>query len=453
MKIKQKLTIQFTFLVSMISMLIFIGIYLIYQSYVTNRFFTRLRSKAITTAEILINVKEINANLLKQINESNRDKLHMEKIIVLDSLNNELYRSSDLLGFVLTNNMIEQARSENEVDFLENEYKIIALKYKRGILVFAGAIDLYGTDTLRNLRQVMIGLFILLVLLVGFAGWFFAGKALQPISEVIKEVNSIYPQNLDKRLNVYNESDEIGALTITFNQLLNRTEEAFKQQRFFISNVSHELKNPLTKIISQLDVILLKDRTTDEYKETIKSVLEDVQNLTKLSKTLLELSKITEENQSFLFDNIRIDELIWESRELLIQSHPSYVINVLFGENIINESQLNISGNEYLIKIAILNLLENGCKFSDDSKVEVMLNSVKDNLILIFSNRSNNISNQEKNLIFQPFYRSQKDSKKEGYGVGLSLVERIIRLHRGTVELLTNEQKIVSFQVKIPLVK
>lgn len=453
MKIKQKLTIQFTFLVSMISMFIFIGIYFIYQSYVSNRFFTRLRSKAITTAEILTNVKQINADLLKQINESNRDKLHMEKIIVLDSLNTELYRSNDLLGFVLTNNMIEQARSENEVDFLENEYKIIAIKYRKGILVFAGAIDLYGNDTLRNLRQVMMGLFILLVLLVGFAGWFFAGKALQPISEVIKEVNSIYPQNLNKRLNVYNESDEIGALTITFNQLLNRTEEAFKQQRFFISNVSHELKNPLTKIISQLDVILLKNRTTEEYKETIKSVLEDVQNLSKLSKTLLELSKITEENQSFLFNDVRIDEIIWESRELLIQSHPYYIINVIFGENILNESQLNVSGNEYLIKIAILNLMENGCKFSDDSKVEVTLNSFENNLLLNFTNRSNSISNQEKNLIFQPFYRSQKDSKKEGYGVGLSLVDRIIRLHRGSVELASAENEMASFLIKIPLIK
>lgn len=453
MKIKQKLTIQFTFLVSMISMLIFIGIYFIYQSYVVNRFFTRLRSKAITTAEILTNVKQINADLLKQINESNRDKLHMEKIVVLDSLNNELYRSSDLLGFVLTNNMIEQARSENEVDFLENEYKIISIKYKKGILVFAGAIDLYGNDTLKNLRQVMIGLFILLVLLVGFAGWFFAGKALQPISEVIEEVNSIYPQNLDKRLNVYNESDEIGALTITFNQLLNRTEEAFKQQRFFISNVSHELKNPLTKIISQLDVILLKNRTIEEYKETIKSVLEDVQNLSKLSKTLLELSKITEENQSFLFYDVRIDEIIWESRELLIQSHPNYVINVIFGENILNETHLNVSGNEYLIKIAILNLMENGCKFSDDSKVDVTLNSFDNNLLLNFTNRSNSISNQEKNLIFQPFYRSQKDSKKEGYGVGLSLVDRIIRLHRGSVELVSVENEMASFLIKIPLIK
>ena len=97
MKIRQKLTIQFVLLVSAISLAAFVGIYYIYQSYVSNRFFTRLRSKAITTAELLSENSEIDAALLRKINESNRDLLYKENIIVFDTLNHIVYRSEDLL--------------------------------------------------------------------------------------------------------------------------------------------------------------------------------------------------------------------------------------------------------------------------------------------------------------------------------------------------------------------
>lgn len=456
MKIRQKLTIQFVLLVSTIALAAFIGIYYIYQSYVSHRFVTRLRSKAISTAELLSKNPQIDTTLLRKINESNRDLLYKENIIVFDSLKKEIYRSKDTLEFKVRNEMFRPKPMNGEIEFTENDFEIIVISYTTPqvkLLVMAGAIDLFGNDTLKNLRQVMLVLYFILVFAVGITGWFFAGKALQPISEVISQVNGIYPQDLDKRLKVTNEEDEIGVLTITFNQLLNRTEEAFKQQRFFISNVSHELKNPLSKIISQLEVVLLKDREMGEYKKTISSVLEDIQNLSKLSQTLLELSRLTEENHSFLFSNLRVDELLWETRDLIKKNNPDYTILVSFEDITDVEEQFFILGNPYLLKVALFNLLENGCKFSPNRTINVKIEFVKDNIIMNFTNLSQGISESDSKMIFQPFFRSNNTATVKGYGIGLSLVEKIAKLHGGGVLLTSNTAEKTTFSLFIPILK
>lgn len=454
MKIRQKLTIQFVLLVSTIALAAFVGIYYIYQSYVSNRFFTRLRSKAITTAELLSENSEIDASLLRKINESNRDLLFKENIIVFDSLNQEVYRSKDLLEFGITKEML--VRNGTDKEFQENDFGIIIINYsssKKKLLIVAAAVDLFGNDTLSNLRQVMLVLYFILVFAVGVTGWFFAGRALQPISDVISQVNDIYPQDFDKRLKVTNEDDEIGILTITFNQLLNRTEEAFKQQRFFISNVSHELKNPLSKIISQIEVVLLKDREIVDYKKTLSSVLEDIQNLSKLSQTLLELSRLTEDNHSFLFSSLRLDELLWETKDFLKKNNPEYSVAVSF-ENITDvEEEFSVLGNPYLLKIALFNLLENGCKFSSNQATNVKIRLEQNNIIINFTNISQGISDSESVLIFQPFYRSNNTATIKGYGIGLSLVEKIAKLHGGSIKLVSNKAECTSFSLSLPILK
>lgn len=452
MKIRQKLTIQFVLLVSAIALVAFMGIYYIYQSYVSHRFFTRLRSKAITTAELLSEKSQIDASLLRKINESNRDLLYKENIIVFDNLNHEIYRSKDSLEFEIRKEMLVQNGSENE--YKDKDFEIIIVNYvasKRELLIVAGAVDLFGNDTLSNLRQVMLLLYFILVFAVGIIGWFFAGRALQPISDVINQVNGIYPQDFDKRLKVTNEEDEIGILTITFNQLLNRTEEAFKQQRFFISNVSHELKNPLSKIISQLEVVLLKDRQISDYKKTLNSVLEDIQNLSKLSHTLLELSRLTEENHSFLFSSLRLDELLWETKDLLKRNAPEYFVSVGFDNINDAETEFSVLGNPYLLRIALFNLLENGCKFSSNQTTNVKIKLMQNNIVIEFTNISQGISESDSLMIFQPFFRSNNTATVKGYGIGLSLVEKIAKLHGGNIKLTSNKAENTTFSLSIPL--
>ncbi|MFC0184137.1 Signal transduction histidine kinase [Pseudarcicella hirudinis] len=453
MSIRTKLTIQFTLLVSAILVFSFLGIYFFANSFVENRFYNRLKFKAITAADLLMKVDEVDSKLLKVIANTNKDALYKENISIYNYKNEKIYKSSDSVVFHIDRALINKVRLEKELHFTQGEHRILGLYYVNEynrLVVFAGAIDFYGGALTEDLKQILIGLFFFMVFGVAILGWLFAERALQPISKVISEVKSIYPQNLSRRLSVVNENDEIGSLTTTFNQLLDRTETAFKQQRFFISNVSHELRNPLTRIIAQLEVNLLKERELSDYQRTMKSILSDAKELSQLSNTLLELSKVSGQQDAFLFSNVRIDETIWEARDHLLKIQPNYKIEVDFENELENEKQLCVLGNSYLLKVVITNLMENGCKFSDDNTVKIWLYFEKTKLRISFNNKGKEIDSEDIPHLFQPFFRSENNTETKGYGVGLSLVEKITKLHKGTIELGSSQAENISFVFTIP---
>ncbi|MDR6195056.1 HAMP domain-containing sensor histidine kinase [Siphonobacter sp. SORGH_AS_0500] len=451
MQIRTRLTIQFTLLVSVIVLLAFTAIYYFRKYNLEEQFYYRLRQKALSTVELLVNQNEVNSETLKLIDQSNRDLLYKENVILYTYRNDIYHLSNDTINFNLDRNILNQIRLNKELKIEKGEYKIYGLYYTNEgerMVSVAGAVDVADQISMRALLRILVYAYISSILLVAVVGWFFAGRALVPISTVINEVQRIYPQNLSKRVNTQNEKDEIGRLTFTFNALLDRVEQAFRLQNMFISNVSHELKNPLTKIISQLEVTLLRERSSEEYRNTIASVLADSRDLSQLSNTLLELAKVSDQNQPFLTAPVRMDEIVWDARDLLRTTHETYTIKVEFPADIEDETILTLNGNAYLLKVAVINLMENGCKFSVDHIVNVAVQPSESELKLIFNNRSN-IAEEEIGLIFQPFYRSQKSVRTSGYGIGLSLVDRIIKLHNGTIEVHSQNGN-VQFVVSLP---
>jgi signal transduction histidine kinase len=225
-------------------------------------------------------------------------------------------------------------------------------------------------------------------------------------------------------------------------------------QQLFISNVSHELKNPLMRIGTQLDVARLKARSIEQYQELIESVRSDIRELSQLAETLLELAKMTDETPQIIYGDIRIDEILWEARSLLLSAETRYLITIDFGEEISSDHQLIMQGNPQLLKMAFVNLMENACKFADDAHAHVQLrfDDASKHLEVSFVNKGEAIHPQEVSLIFQPFYRSSKTSHLKGYGVGLSLVERIIRLHSGQIAVESDKlNRDVTFRVSLPV--
>lgn len=453
MNIRVKLTLQFIVLVSTMLAICFSSIYFFTSSYLDNRFYVRLKSKAVTAAELLINVQEVDAKLLKVIDKANKDILSQENIAIFNYKNQKLYRSNDSINFNITPQLLNKARLDKEVIIEENGLKIIGLPFNspyNRVVVFAGAKDVYTEATLEALCYILVFLFILMVVVVGIAGWFFAGRALSPISLVVSQVNEIYPYALsNNRVKVENSKDEIGILAQTFNELLERTYSAFKQQRFFISNISHELRNPLARMYSQLEVTRFKERSQQEYKEVIDAVMVDLKDLTTLSNTLLELSKIENGYDDFLFEPHRIDELIWDAKQQLEKTYPEYIIEVDFLTELDHEGQLIVLLNPYLLKVAILNLMENACKFSTDSRVEVGISWNNEAIQIDFSNIGSGLAQDELERIFHTFYRSDKTAQKRGYGIGLALVKQIIKLHKGQITVPFHSLEKTTFRIQL----
>jgi signal transduction histidine kinase len=194
-------------------------------------------------------------------------------------------------------------------------------------------------------------------------------------------------------------------------------------------------------------VSMLKERSSAEYQLTIQSVLEDIQELAQLSNTLLELAKVSEDQRDLLTETVRIDDLLWDCRQSLSQANPGYNILVNLDELPDDDTWLEISGNSTLLKTAFLNLIDNACKFSDNQTVKVTLHATAKRLNLQFSDTGKGIPVQDQSLIFQPFYRGDNTANVKGYGIGLSLVDRIVKLHNGNVSIQTNQPKGTSFNI------
>ncbi|AXE20812.1 hypothetical protein DR864_25300 [Runella rosea] len=448
MQIRTKLTGQFALLVSAIMLMAFITIYLIRMTYVEQEFYKRLRHKAITTCELLVKVEGVDSKLLRKIDKTNYDVLHNENLTIYDHQNEELYTSNETLYYAIPPELFDQIRLEKEVQFSEGNAKIIGIVYTdrfNRVVCIAGAEDKYGDEELHSLWRILTGMYFGVIGLVIVAGWYFAGQAMKPVSNAIGQVNQIYPKLMEQRLTVQNPRDEVGQLTSTFNKLLDRIGEVFRLQNLFISNVSHELKNPLMRIGAQLDVALLKERTEAEYRQTLISIREDIRDLGQLSETLLELAKVNDQNRSLIYNDIRIDEIVWEARDLLLKAEPSYQVQVRLLSTIEDDNQLIVKANAHLMKTAIVNLMENGCKFASDSTVAVDVFPMETNVEIRFTNTGTVILPKDLPYIFQPFYRSDNTTNIKGYGVGLSLVERIAKLHNGNIKVTSDAHAQTTF--------
>ncbi|MFN8356982.1 MAG: HAMP domain-containing sensor histidine kinase [Spirosomataceae bacterium] len=454
MQIRTRLTIQFTLLVTAILLVSFLIIYFYTYLYIEDRFFQRLKNRAVTTAELFLKVDEVDLSLLKTIDRRNRDVLYKENITIYNYEDEKIYTSNDSIGFLTTHQLLEEIRQTDEKRFHQGEFAMIGLRYgnkEKGFVILAGASDAYGEYILNTLRDIMLFILIGVVGIVAILGRMFSRRALQPISDVIEQVNRIVPSSLDRRLIESKYEDEIGKLIQTFNNLLGRIENAFRLQKTFVANVSHELKNPLTKISSQLEVSLMNERQPEAYRRTLASVLEDVQELSQLSNSLLELAKITADKPDVLFDDVRIDDVLWNARDTLTQVKQGYQVQLELDNLPEDEAQLCVKGNEALLGTAFRNLMENACKFSPDRTVRVRFTPAPKEMTLIFSNGGEGIPNEQLPYIFQPFYRGNNANLIRGYGIGLSLVERIIKLHLGKIKVDSVPNKSTIFTVVLPV--
>jgi signal transduction histidine kinase len=429
-------------------------IYVFSQQNYKDKFYSRLRQKANTAAELLVNVNQVDSKLLGIINRANRDILYRENIMAYDTCHERIYRSNDTINFHIDVDRVKEVFKKKEVRFELNELEVLGTVFvtpEGQIVVFAGAEDQYSAENAKDLKNILIALFLLFVFIVVISGWFFAGRAIKPISEVIKQVDQLSPKSLEQRLKTGDSEDEIGKMVLTINRLLERIENAFKLQKTFIANVSHELKNPLTKISSQLEVSLLNERKIDDYKQTIASVLEDTQDLAAITESLLELNKISISDYQASFSILRIDEIMWESRSLTQKLNSAYkvIIDTQFMPD--NEELLQIKGDEKLVLTALKNLIENGCKFSTNKQAYVSLQIIEQMIEVKIKNEGKGIPEADIPYIFQPFFRAENTAASKGYGIGLSLVERIVNLHQGSISVQSEQNGWTEFTVKFPV--
>ena len=450
MTIRTRLTLLFTGIVSTLLLAFCVAIYLQNEFHRKREFQNRLREEARTSAEILFGKDEISPDLLKLMDKNQMTVLSEEETVIYDAADKIVYESgTDYLD--IQPDILRKIRQEKEVFFQQKNREVLGLIFKNSnqeLVVVASANDKYGLSEQRNLGLMLVFGGFLMVILVCLAGWFFAGRSLNPIKKIIKKVDNIGASQLNIRLDEGNKKDEIAQLAQRFNRMLDRLEKAFKVQRSFVSHASHELRTPLTAITGQIQVSLLAEDDPQELKLMIQSVLEDVQQLNRLTNNLLDLTSIDSDDTVLKLSRVNIAEIIWQIRSEMLKKNPHY--EIITKLDISPDLLTEVQAQEELLYLALLNLIENGIKFSPNHRIEVNLKANAQKIMITFHNAGTPIPAGELSKIFEPFKRGSNSKNIKGHGVGLSLTKRIIQLHEGEISVESSLSMGNTFVVVLP---
>jgi len=457
MPVRTRITMLFTLLVMGILLLVCASVY--YFSY-TNRIQdiqTRLSNRAITTGRLLGQGGISDQKLIRKIDATTSVAMRDKVVEAYDAYDQRIYwysdNSSDSIHIDKT--ILDRVRIKDKIYFTVGEKDVIAWHYKdenNSLVIVAGAYDEGGNEKLRHLRMVLLFSFIGGILISVVGGYFFSIRLLLPLRRISDEVNEISARNLARRIRATgnHSKDEWSYLSDTLNQLLNRLQESFEIQGRFIANASHELSTPLTSISSQLEVSLQRERSIEDYRRVIQSVYQDTQQMNKLTQTLLEFARASGTASGLEIDLIRIDEILLRLPGEITRSQNGWTVKLNFDQLPEREEELLVFGNEELLFTAIKNIVSNACKYSGDHEACVQLVVRNREIIVTIKDTGKGIEKTEQDKIFQPFYRSDEDSSTPGFGLGLSLAHRIIKLHKGWIQVDSTPGKGSVFTITLP---
>ena len=296
------------------------------------------------------------------------------------------------------------------------------------------------------------------VALIGGAVTFFvSGRALKPLKEFSETVEKVQAQNLADYTIEENRIAELDRLRTSYNKMLLRLSESFETQRQFTGNAAHELRTPLALIQAQLDLYHTTEHpdSTTVAGETIQMVTEQNERLSKLVRTLLDMSELQTVSRN---DRIELHSLIEEvltDLEPLAQEKKVELIQKSQGAGAKADEELFLTGSDILIYRMLYNLVENAIKYNrEDGSVTVSAIRKKNEVVLTVSDTGNGIDEAFREQIFEPFFRVDKSRSRElgGVGLGLAMVREVVRVHDGTIEVYTNKHSGTTFEVKMGIV-
>lgn len=453
MTIRNRLTFLFTATTATLLLVFALVIYYSLSKHREEEYYTLLRHTAVTKANLLLDAK-ITPKVLQLIYHNSENTLFQEEVAIYDTVFHLLYHDAVEIDKVKeTRQMIDDIVARKEIRFYQGKLQVVGFLYHHGntnYVITAAANDQSGYAKLRDLKYTLIVSFFIGIVFIFLVGKFFAARALTPVSNMVDKVEEITATNLDLRINEGNEKDEMAELAVTFNAVLDRLEKSFDAQKEFVSNISHELRTPLTTMLAELQLTMNDERNNEEYKQSIQHAIGDGQRLVRLTNGLLDLAKANYDPTEISFKELRVDEILLDARNDILHDHSDYKINITFEKEIDDDDFISVRGNEYLLKVAFKNLMENGCKFSKEKESAVVINYSQRKSLLHFRNWGVGIPETELTDIFTPFFRGTNRQYAGGLGIGLSLTKRIIQLHNGIITVASIPNKETIFAIELP---
>lgn len=453
MSLRFRLALLFGVLVMLIQVAMSIFIYFSYKDLRHDAFYKRLEERAKITVKLLIDVKEIDQELLRIIDANTIHELYDEKILIINEKNEVIYSSIDNHKIQYTLQLLDKIRDSKKIEYNEREYDVIGMMCRysdKDYIVFVSSLDKSGLAKVNNLRYILIVAILIGLALTSIAAYYYVKQMFKPIELLNTRISIINASNLQQKLEVIKTSDELGMLAENFNRMLDRLADSFEPQKGFVQNASHELRTPLANLTIELDNSLNKILSIAEYKEILRSIQEDINSLTGIINSLLFLSRYDKLKLETDATLIPIDELLFKSISEVKEYNSSAVVNVDFLEIPEREDFLQIICYPQILQTAFVNLIDNACKYSDLNIAQIVINITHYNIEISITNNGKTLTSEEIQRMYQPFFRGKNSVLKKGFGLGLSIVKRVIEAHKGFIKYSSVMENENAFTVILP---
>ena len=313
---------------------------------------------------------------------------------------------------------------------------------------FANDFSIQAYNNKEDYKKNSLLISAILAFIGGVVTYFISGHALRPIREFSDKIEEVQAQNLAASRIEENKVKELNQLSVSYNKMLERLSDAFEIQRQFTANAAHELRTPLSLMQVQLDLYNSTrhpDNDADTL-QTIKMVTEQNGRLSKMVKTLLDMSELQTVGQD---DKIMVDALV---DEVLADLDPlAQEKNIkLTGKC----KKITMVGSDILIYRLVYYLVENAIKYNHSGgQVTVTAYRKEKHVYLSVEDTGNGIPEELRERVFEPFFRVDKSRSRElgGVGLGLALVREIVRVHDGSITVRSNPSGGTVFDVILPL--
>jgi len=374
-----------------------------------------------------IQVTNLAGNVIKKTSNLSDDSLSFYK-----SFSSKYYLSTELSQSAVYQVQSPIVNKEGKTV----AYLIIAIPLEESELV------------LENLKSVLFIAFPAILLILFFATRYIAGKAIAPVNNVIQTASRITKENLQERIKLPTNKDEIYTLISTINELLNRLEDTLLREKQFTSDASHELRTPLSVIKGTLEVLVRKPREVPQYEEKINYCIKETDRMTKLIDQLLFLAKY--DSGKVLPNKLHIDikKLIADLATRLEPILSEKEIKV----NINDNGNTFAVADESMIEIIFENVITNSIKYSGTkSEIDIRFKDHESFLECIIKDNGIGMTDEQKRKIFDRFYRTDESRNSEagGFGLGLSIVKKFCELQNIDLQVESRPSLGTSFTFRI----
>jgi len=451
MSIKQRITIGFGILVATLLLLFSVFIFQTYESYRRTQMHTRLQRRALAAQLFFQNRQEFQRTSYLVLPEQHE--------VIFDTQNKPIYSSPGPDDYPIADPLLNEAQRD-DVYF---EYKSQRWEApKEGValaFLYAGAryvavvtaYDLPGRQTSRNLLVMLVAGNILSLVVIALVGFLFARRAMRPFDALINQLDSATVNDFSFRLTPTTTADEAGYLAGSFNQLLTQLQALATSQENFVAYASHEIRTPLTVVKGMLETALAYDQSLPDARQSMTQALHRLDGAIDLANALLRLAEVENLKPAQLQEDLNLIDTILDTVLYFGEKYPHQHIDLKLTDEFTEQSSmLRVVGNATLLRTALINIIDNACKYSDFEPVTVEVYVQLPWIVIDVCDQGIGIPSVQLTDVFLPMMRAGNVGTIPGFGLGLTLAKKIADMHRGQLALATETGKGTTVSFRLP---